>query len=224
MLLLAGPVRGLVVDHKWVMYSLFLGTTLGGVPVVRDLTVTLDWRSALGAVVGLVVMGVVARSPAATGAAEGPQIAILFLSGLAACAAMLLPGLSGSYLLVLTGQYVPVLGAIEGITDVLTGSASPPGPAVLASASVLAPFAAGCLAALAGMSRLIRFLLHRHRSLMVGFLLTLLTGAVVGLWPFPTDAPTIGQAAGCIALMSVALFATIRISRLAPPMPGSRLP
>ena len=33
-LLLAGPVKGLVEDHRWVMYSLFIGLTLGGVPIV----------------------------------------------------------------------------------------------------------------------------------------------------------------------------------------------
>ena len=33
-LLLAGTVRSLVVDHRWIMYSLFIGLTLGGVPLV----------------------------------------------------------------------------------------------------------------------------------------------------------------------------------------------
>ena len=33
-LLLAGTVRDLVVDHRWIMYSLFIGLTLGGVPLV----------------------------------------------------------------------------------------------------------------------------------------------------------------------------------------------
>jgi putative membrane protein len=34
-LLLAGVVKGWVVDHRWVMYSLFIGLTVGGVPVLR---------------------------------------------------------------------------------------------------------------------------------------------------------------------------------------------
>ena len=33
-LLLAGSVKGLVQEHRWVMYSLFIGLTLGGVPLV----------------------------------------------------------------------------------------------------------------------------------------------------------------------------------------------
>ena len=33
-LLLAGSVKDLVVDHRWIMYSLFIGLTLGGVPLV----------------------------------------------------------------------------------------------------------------------------------------------------------------------------------------------
>ena len=32
--LLAGPVKDLVVDHRWIMYAMFIGLTLGGAPVV----------------------------------------------------------------------------------------------------------------------------------------------------------------------------------------------
>ena len=53
-LLLAGTMRSLVVDERWVMYSLFIGLTLGGVPLV--------WRLARPASIGLITGTVLAFS------------------------------------------------------------------------------------------------------------------------------------------------------------------
>lgn len=220
-LLLAGTVKGLVLEHRWVMYSIFLGSTLGGVPVLWKLIGGPDWRSWLGAVGGLALMAATRLVPDGADAAQASQIPILFLAGLGAFAAMLLPGLSGSYLLLLSGQYVPVLGAVDGIKEALVGGAGSQASAVLTSASVLAPFATGCLAALVGVSSLIRFLLHRYRSPMLGFLLGLLAGAVLGLWPFENDAsalvvPSSGQAAAAASLAIAGFCVTLGVARLAP--------
>ncbi|MEM7558529.1 MAG: DUF368 domain-containing protein, partial [Planctomycetota bacterium] len=51
-LLLAGVLKDLVLDHRWVMYSLFIGLTLGGIPIV--------WRLARPASTGLVVSALLA--------------------------------------------------------------------------------------------------------------------------------------------------------------------
>ena len=40
--LLAGPVKDLVVEYRWVMYSLFIGLTLGGVPIVWQMARQLE--------------------------------------------------------------------------------------------------------------------------------------------------------------------------------------
>ncbi len=48
-LLLAGSVKGLVVDHRWIMYSLFIGLTLGGVPLVFRMARPVSRSTLLGA-------------------------------------------------------------------------------------------------------------------------------------------------------------------------------
>ena len=206
-LLVAGTMRDLVLMHRWMTYSVFLGATLGGVPVLWKLIGRPGARTWTGVAAGLAVMSATLLLPAGSASGAGSSPAALFLAGLAAFAAMLLPGLSGSYLLLLSGQYVPVLDAVDGLKLALSAGSDLHWQVLAAPAKVLAPFAAGTLAALVGMSSLLRLLLDRQRALMLGFLLGLLVGAVLGLWPFQTDTSAFGSATPMQALGATALAA-----------------
>ncbi|MDE0262897.1 MAG: DUF368 domain-containing protein [Bryobacterales bacterium] len=204
-LLVAGTMRDLVLMHRWMTYSVFLGATLGGVPVLWKLIGRPGAKTWIGVAVGLAGMSATLFLPAASASGTDSSPAALFVAGLAAFAAMLLPGLSGSYLLLLSGQYVPVLDAVDGLKLALSAGSDLHWQALAAPAKVLAPFAAGTLAALVGMSSLLRLLLDRQRALMLGFLLGLLIGAVLGLWPFQTDTSALGAATPMQALGATAL-------------------
>ncbi|MCY4188973.1 MAG: DUF368 domain-containing protein [Bryobacterales bacterium] len=207
-LFMAGTMRDLVLMHRWMTYSVFLGATLGGVPPLWRLIDRPDARTWLGFSAGLASMLATLLVPLSPAASGQHSPAALFLAGLAAFGAMLLPGLSGSYLLVLSGQYVPVLDAVDSLKAALSAGAALQWQALAAPAQALAPFAAGTLAALVGLSSLLHMLLERQRALMLGFLLGLLVGAVLGLWPFRTEtaalvSPTLPQAAGAAALAAL---------------------
>ena len=114
--LLAGLVKGLVVDHRWIMYSLFIGLTLGGIPVVWRLLRAISSQVIIGCIAGVAVMALMAIvQPGAASSADpgGQAYALLFLAGLAGASAMILPGISGGYLLLILGQYLTILGAID---------------------------------------------------------------------------------------------------------------
>ena len=217
-LLLAGIVKSLVVEHRWVMYSLFLGSTLGGIPVLWRLIAKPDARTWVGSGLGLATMVATSLAPVSSvPAAEAPGV-LLFLTGFGAFAAMMLPGLSGGYLLVLSGQYVTILGAIEDTKDSLLAPDGPQWATLTDPLAILAPFAVGCLAAVVGVSSLIRMLLVRQRAVTLGFLLGLLVGAVLGLWPFEGDAggfriPGLSQAAAAIGLVTGGFLLTSAIGR-----------
>ena len=218
-LVLAGIVRDLVVDHRWVMYSVFLGSTLGGVPVLWKLIGKPSAKCWIGTAFGLALMLATTAVPTGPAVAGASEIPVLFLAGAGAFAAMLLPGLSGSYLLVLSGQYVPILTAVDTLKGALIESAGERWPAVIDATEVLAPFAVGAVAALVGISSLIRLLLRRQRSLILGFLLGLLIGAVRGLWPFETETaglllPDFVQGAGALCLAATGFLVTTLVSRL----------
>ena len=95
---------------------------------------------------------------------------------------MILPGVSGGYLLLLLGQYEVILGAIDqlklGLLDGLDF-------AVIGEALwIVVPVGVGVVLGVVGVSNLLKWLLEHYEKATLGVLLGLLLGAVVGLWPF----------------------------------------
>lgn len=199
--LLAGTVKTLVVDHRWIMYSIFIGLTLGGVPVVWRLIkhptaadmpeheaksdnphgMRVAW---IGATVGFIAMAAlaIAQSSGATGDAHRDGFVFLFFAGIAGASAMILPGVSGGYLLLVLGVYVPILAGVDAFKEAIKAKDT----ALLMDigTSVILPVGLGVLVGVVAVSNLLRWLLHRYEKATLGVLLGLLVGAVVGLWPF----------------------------------------
>jgi len=210
--LLAGPVKLLVTEHRWVMYSLFIGLTLGGVPLVWRLAKGGSLAFGIGTCAGIVVMAVtVFTRPEGHFATEWWGLA---LGGAAAAAAMILPGISGAYLLLVLGQYETILGAIDQVKH---GSFAEP-------LGTLAPVAAGVLAGIVGVSNLLRWLLARFEQSTLGVLMGLLVGSVLGIYPFQEAVakgeprvyftPAVWQVAVGLLLVGAGLAATAIIGRL----------
>ena len=115
-LFFAGPIKDLVVNQRWIMYSLFIGLTLGGIPIVWRMVDKPNFGMWTGAACGLLVMGalfVMQLTGFAAQAGGKAQYIMLFVSGVVGASAMILPGVSGGYLLLVLGQYVPILSGID---------------------------------------------------------------------------------------------------------------
>ncbi len=222
-LLGAGPVKRLVTEQRWVMYSLFIGLTLGGVPLVWRLARPVGAAFCASAACGFGLMLLLSTSTVGQAADPGPGL--LFVSGAAGAAAMILPGVSGGYLLLLLGSYLPILGAIDQLKTGLRGDLDLARQAM----GTLWPLALGVAVSIMGMSNLLRWLLRRHAQPALGVLLGLLLGAVIGIWPFQRAvgeaterlpqqleiyAPSAGHAAGAVGLVVVGLALTLLIDRL----------
>ena len=203
---LAGPVMQLVLHQRWVMYSVFIGLTLGGVPVIWRLirrhagsasAATAGPKAKasvwVAAGLGLVLMAMLALVQSrGGGSADRSGVVLMFVAGLAGASAMILPGVSGAYLLLVLGVYVPVLAAIAQFKDAL-GARDMPTLLQIAGA-VIVPIGIGIVVGVGVISNLLRWLLRRYEKATLGFLLGLLVGAVVGLWPFQEGvAPAPGQ-------------------------------
>ena len=109
------------------------------------------------------------------GAAAAPPAAFLLWSapaGLLAALALIIPGVSGAYLLILLGLYHPLLEAIRGFD--------------LAALSLFA-FGGifGIVFAARGISRLLRLFFHEAMALICGLIL----GSLCAVWPFPGKSP-----------------------------------
>jgi putative membrane protein len=95
------------------------------------------------------------------------KLGFFFLAGAIAISAMILPGISGSFLMILLGVYFDILAALSSL-----------------DLPVIAVFAAGCAVGILAFVRLLNFLLERFYSETLAFLTGLMIGSLWTVWPF----------------------------------------
>ncbi len=115
--------------------------------------------------------------PGALDGSDHPLIAAL--SGALAVSAMILPGISGSYVLLVLGQYQNVIGKLTGLQRGLAE-----GRLDFPALFWLLMLAGGMVVGLLLFARLLHWLLARARSTTLAFLIGLLLGSLWVLWPF----------------------------------------
>jgi len=157
----------LMESHRIAVQSFFFGLVAGALGVLlaearRGRAVR--WPDAAAVAVGVAVgWGAAVAVPAST-----PESAwFVFAAGAGASAAMILPGVSGAYVLVLLKKYAYVLAAL-GRFDL----------------AVLIPFGLGVAAGLMLLSRVLGWLLGRHRRPTLFALAGLVAGSLWSLWPY----------------------------------------
>ena len=91
----------------------------------------------------------------------------LFLCSAIAVSAMILPGISGSFIFLLLGVYFDVLAAVNNRDWIVIGFVT-----------------LGGIVGLLAFTRLLNYVLERHRDLTVSFLIGLMLASLYGLWPF----------------------------------------
>ena len=114
---------------------------------------------------------------------------------------MILPGLSGAYLLLVLGQYRTIVDAIAQATEAIrAGAWGEVGEAL----HVFIPVGIGVVVGVVGVSNLVKLLLEKLQRATLGFLLGLVLGAVIGLWPFQTPVkPEVGDVIRGVQITSV---------------------
>lgn len=105
----------------------------------------------------------------------------IFASGAIAICAMILPGISGSFLLVLMGKYAFILGTISStITHLKSFDVS----ALYSDLLVLAVFSSGCLVGLLSFSKVVAWILRQHWDIAVSLLMGFMIGSLNKVWPW----------------------------------------
>ncbi|MFM9378777.1 DUF368 domain-containing protein [Gordonia sp. VNK21] len=120
---------------------------------------------------------------------EDPALPLVFVAAAIAVCALVLPGVSGSFFLLVMGLYATTLGAVED-RDLL----------------YLAVFAAGAVFGLVSFLRILEWALHRHHTTVMVAAAGLLLGSLRALWPWQDDDGA-ALAAGDDWPLAVGLFA-----------------
>ncbi|NOX58678.1 MAG: DUF368 domain-containing protein [Planctomycetes bacterium] len=173
---LSGVILSLLLMRSSMMFALFIGLTLGGAPLLLRMIGKASVRSVGGAVVGVALMvGIVVIKDHA---AMPRSMAMDVVSGVVGSTTMVLPGISGSYMLLILDQYDRVVGAVADLKD-----------RDFSALRIIVPVGIGAVIGIVGLSNLLKFLLKRHKEATLGILLGMLLGSVVGLWPFDREPP-----------------------------------
>lgn len=151
-------------EHPIPLWSFFCGLILVSAFII--LKEIKRWH--LGVVVALILGIVIAWWITSLPPTSSPDaIWFTFVSGAIAICAMILPGISGSFLLLILGKYEMILQAVSE-KDIVT----------------LGVFASGCIVGILSFSRLISFLLRKFYATTIGLLSGFMLGSINKLWPW----------------------------------------
>lgn len=180
LLALASIIEGLLETRPEEMAGLFLGLVAGSIVVawtlLRNRTST---ELAIMAATGLITFFLLGFQ---SGPVSDPSPIVFFGAGAIAICAMILPGISGSFLLLMMGMYAAVLGAAHdrGGEDLLN----------------LAVFALGAVAGISLFSTGLGWLLDRFHDRVLALLIGLMVGSFRVLWPWPNGVGIISDVEG----------------------------
>lgn len=181
---LSSALETLLQEYPIRMSGLFAGLVLGAVVVAWRLVKRTDTNGVIimfvTAIALFVLLGLRADTEVADDAVtlvSQPWWIFLIVGAIAICA-MILPGISGSFLLVTMGMYTEVLGAVND-RDMVT----------------IAVFGVGCVVGLAMFSSVLTWLLTHHHDRVMAMMIGLMLGSLRVLWPWPGGTATTSLAA-----------------------------
>ncbi|MEM6297748.1 MAG: DUF368 domain-containing protein [Bacteroidota bacterium] len=161
---LAEVIKFLLRDHPILLWSFFLGLIIASVVFVARQIPKWNASSVIFLLIGTgVAYWITVISPA-----QGPTaLWFVFVSGVIAICAMILPGISGSFLLLLMGMYGTIIGAV---TD--------------RNILILGVFAAGALVGLASFARILSWTFKRYEAPTLAILTGFMIGSLNKVWPW----------------------------------------
>lgn len=176
---LSSVLERLLEDEPVTMSGLFFGLVLGTIYVAYRMLDRVD-ATAVGIMAGVgislfLLLGLKSDTVVDENAAEvvtKSPLVFLLVGAIAICA-MILPGISGSFLLVMMGMYTEVLGAVNDRDFVSLGA-----------------FVVGAVVGLALFSTLLGWLLEHYRNWVIAAMVGLMLGSMRVLWPWPNGTNT----------------------------------
>ncbi|WP_300349715.1 DUF368 domain-containing protein [Clostridium sp.] len=168
--------------------SLFTGFIIFSIPIIISedkKALKKNYSYVIYTIIGMAIVGAITYFNPASGGVKGTSITLdqfsislaiyIFIAGMIAISAMVLPGISGSTLLLIFGLYAPVVNAVK---EVLTLNFN--------YLPMLIVFALGVLTGIITTIRLIKFLLSNYRAKMIYFIIGLMIGSIYAVFMGPT--------------------------------------
>lgn len=186
-LTLSKVITYLLEYHTAYTFSFFLGLILASAYILYTKLDEINIKLIILTIIGIVLSYIfVGLNPIAA----NHSLIVLFFSGLIAICAMILPGISGSFLLLLLGQYEYMLNSLNSlnITEIVV-------------------FIAGALIGILGFSKILNYLLENYESATMAFLI----GIMVGTLRLPINQVTSNLTGSWLVCLILAVIGVVLI-------------
>ena len=212
LLTLARVIEPLLEEQPERARALFLGLVLASIVVPARMVGRWDGRAVLLAVAAAVLAVLLTGLPPGTN--DDPSMLLVYVSAALAICALVLPGVSGSFLLLSIGVYEPTLAAVND-----------------RDLGYVAVFGAGALTGLALFVKALQWLLTARRAATLAVMTGLMVGSLRALWPWQDEdrallapagdvGPVLGFAALGLAVVGALLVVEARALRAGSPREG----
>ena len=163
-LTLAKGISYLLDFYPILIWSFFLGLILGSILLMAKQIKGKRSLVIIGSLSGMLLAAGVGILPVGEDTSTLPY---LFLSGALAICAMILPGISGSFILVILGSYEPILQAVHQ-RDLKT----------------IAVVGAGAIIGLLSFARILKWFFHRYPNATLALMTGFIAGSIPAVWPW----------------------------------------
>ena len=154
----------LIEEHPFKIWGFFFGLIIASTIVIFYQIKLVNSKVFISALIGLIISSYIAlEAPSSTPNSN----LFIFLSGAIAISAMILPGISGSFILVFLSKYEFILNSLNNF-DV----------------AVISVFIGGCVVGLVTFSRVFSYLFKKYNDVVISVLVGFLLGSLFKIWPF----------------------------------------
>lgn len=161
---LAKIITYLLVHHPILVWSFFFGLVLASTWFVSKDIKSWNWKSVVSFIAGAIIAFYIT---VATPAETPTHLLFIFLCGAIAICAMILPGISGSFILVLLGKYFYIMEAVKTF-----------------NIPVMLVFMGGAAIGITTFSRILSFALRKFHDVTIAVLAGFMLGSLNKVWPW----------------------------------------
>ncbi|MDR2918332.1 MAG: DUF368 domain-containing protein [Tannerella sp.] len=175
---LAKAITYLLDTHPILVWAFFFGLVLASTWIVSKDIKKWNWKTILSFIVGAIVAFYIT---VATPAETPNSLWFIFLCGAIAICAMILPGISGSFILLLLGKYSYIMESVKNL-DLI----------------VIIVFGIGAIVGIASFSRILSFTLRNFYDVTVAVLAGFMLGSLNKVWPWKETTETFIDSHGIV--------------------------
>lgn len=168
-----------LLDHEPVLiWSFFFGLIIASILfIIKQVK---EWS--IGGVGALIAGAIIAYGITVMAPAQIPDgLVYIFFAGALAICAMILPGISGSFILLLLGAYSTILGAVSGCIDAVRAGEW---MALAEHGTILGVFIAGCALGITSFARALSWMFQNAYNATIALLSGFMLGSLNKVWPW----------------------------------------